>query len=98
MPLFFLRYIDSKARTIGAVIVDEFDPILARHTADELGLSFPGPCSAEKLDPADVPPELIGRKLTRRDIGRLVSAGPKKPPAASVRRDSKRRQRLARRS
>lgn len=95
MSLFFLRYIDSSARTLGAAIVEEFDAMRARMKADELELGFPGPCSAERIDPADVPAELIDRRLTKRDIARLV-AGPKKPPPPSVSRIPQRRQRAGR--
>jgi hypothetical protein len=90
-----LRYVDDRGRFLGAVIVEERDAILARRKADELGVSFTAPCTTDRFDPASVPVDLIGRKLALKDIGRLVS-GTKKPPAASVRRDSKRRQRVAR--
>jgi hypothetical protein len=85
MPLFFLHYLDGDAKTLGAAIVEERDPMLARRKADNLGLGQPGPCTVDRLDPASVPAELIGRRLSRGDIARLI-AGPKKPPAPSVRR------------
>jgi hypothetical protein len=31
-----------------------------------------------------VPPEVIGRKLSPRDVKKLLTSGPKKPPAASL--------------
>jgi hypothetical protein len=32
----------------------------------------------------DVPPELIGRKLSPRDVMKIIGSGPKKPAAPSL--------------
>ena len=69
---------------LGAAIVEAFDSFKARERAEEAGIHQPGALSVvTQIDTA--PPDLIGRRLSPRDVARLVRGG-KKPPAASVRR------------
>jgi hypothetical protein len=69
------------ARVLGVAIMEARDAILARRAAEAAGIGHPGaPALADQLDPASVPRDLIGRKLTLDDLPI------KKPPAPSVRR------------
>jgi hypothetical protein len=79
MPLFLLRYRGADHRVIGLAIVSALDEILARRTAEAADIHWPGAvCTLDELDPASVPPAMIGRRLALEDL--------KKPPAPSVRR------------
>jgi hypothetical protein len=59
------------------VVVVVFDVEHFGHDADPIPRSPSSPQFA-------VPPDLIGRKLSPRDVKKLVTSGPKKPPAPSV--------------
>jgi hypothetical protein len=85
MPLFLVAYQSHHAELLGAAIVEAFDPPRAREKAEAAGLHQPGALSVvTRIDAA--PADLIGRKLSRRDIAVLVRGEAKKPPAASLRR------------
>jgi hypothetical protein len=70
MALFFLASTIDGASFAGGTIVQAFDPVSARDDAEAAGLHVPGaPLSiVTQLDAASVPPELIGRKLSRAEI------------------------------
>jgi hypothetical protein len=83
MRLYLVAYQTPKAEFVGAAIVRAFDEFRARQHAEEAGIHQPGALSqVSQIDEA--PPDLIGRRLSPRDVARLVKAGPKKPPAPSV--------------
>jgi hypothetical protein len=82
MPLYYLAYTQDD-EFLGAVIVEAGDQILARVVAEESGLAYPGALSTgEEMDPEDVPADMIGRRITGREIIRLLQ---KKPIAPSAR-------------
>jgi hypothetical protein len=83
MALFYVAYQTHEAEFVGAAIVEAFDSFKARERAEEADIHQPGALSVvTRIDAA--PPDLIGRRLSPRDVARLVSRGPKKPPAPSV--------------
>jgi hypothetical protein len=83
MRLYLVAYQTHQAEFVGAAIVEAFDQIKARERAEEAGIHQPGAMSVVTQVDA-VPPELIGRKLSPRDVKKLVTSGPKKPPAPSL--------------
>lgn len=83
MALFLVAYTDHEIQFLGGAIVESFDEVLARRRCEEIGISRPGAISTVvQLDPATVPPKLVGRYLDMAEIHALV--GKKKPPAPSV--------------
>jgi hypothetical protein len=83
MRLYLVAYQTHQAEFIGAAIVEAFDPYLARERAEAAGIHQPGAMSTvTHVD--GVPPELIGRKLSPRDVLNILNSGAKKPPAPSV--------------
>jgi hypothetical protein len=79
MPLYLLRYRGADHDVIGLAIVSALDEILARRTADAANLHWPGAvCTVDEVDPASVPPALIGRRF---NFGELAV---KKSPAKSA--------------
>jgi hypothetical protein len=66
MPLFYQAYTQDD-EFLGAVIVEAGDQILV---------------TGERMDPEDVPADMIGRRITGREIIRLLQ---KKPIAPSAR-------------
>jgi hypothetical protein len=83
MRLYLVAYQSHQAEFLGAAIVEAFDQIKARERAEEAGFHQPGALSVVTQVDA-VPPDLIGRKLSPRDVKKLVTSGPKKPPAPSL--------------
>jgi hypothetical protein len=77
MRLYLVAYQSHQAEFLGAAVVEAFDQIKARERAEAGALSVVTQVDA-------VPPDLIGRKLSPRDVKKLVTCGPKKPPAPSV--------------
>jgi hypothetical protein len=92
MPWFLVAYQSHSAEFLGAAIVEAFDPPRAREKAEAAGIHQPGALPVVTRINA-VPADLIGRKLSPRDVAILVRGEAKKPPAASLRR--KREQRRA---
>jgi hypothetical protein len=84
MRLYLVAYQSHQAEFLGAAVVEAFDQIKARERAEAAGIHQPGAMSIVTQVDA-VPPDLIGRKLSPRDVKKLVTGGPKKPPAPSVR-------------
>jgi hypothetical protein len=83
MRLYLVAYQSHQAEFLGAAVVEAFDQIKARERAEAAGIHQPGALSVVTQVEA-VPPDLIGRKLSPRDVKKLVTSGPKKPPAPSV--------------
>lgn len=83
MRLYLVAYQSHQAEFVGAAIVEAFDQLRARERAEEAGIHQPGAMSVV-TQVNDVPPDLIGRKLSPRDVKKLITSGPKKPPAPSV--------------
>jgi hypothetical protein len=83
MRLYLVAYQSHEAEFLGAAIVEAFDQIKARERAEAAGIHQPGAMSIVTQVDA-VPPDLIGRKLSLRDVKKLVTSGPRKPPAPSV--------------
>jgi hypothetical protein len=83
MRLYLVAYQTHQAEFVGAAIVQAFDPYLARERAEAQGLHQPGAMSTV-THVERVPPELIGRKLSPRDVMKILNASPKKPPAPSL--------------
>jgi hypothetical protein len=84
MRLYLVAYQSHEAEFLGAAAIEAFDQIKTRERAEAAGIHQPGAMSV--VTPVDaVPPDLIGRKLSPRDVKKLVTDGPKKPPAPSVR-------------
>jgi hypothetical protein len=84
MRLYLVAYQSpEEAEFVGAAIVEAFDQSQARERAEAAGIHRPGALSVVTQVDA-VPAELIGRKLSPRDVNRLVTSGPKKPPAPSA--------------
>jgi hypothetical protein len=88
MAAFYLSYVGPGGSFEGAAVVEARDPILARREADAADLNPGFLCTVDRLDMAGVPPDLVGRRLTRADVTRLLTAA-KKPAAPSVRRKAK---------
>jgi hypothetical protein len=84
MRMYLVSYLShQKAEFVGAAIVEAFDPYLARERAEAAGIHQPGTMSTvTQVD--GVPPELIGRKLSPREVMKILSNGPKKPAAPSL--------------
>jgi hypothetical protein len=83
MRLYLVAYQTQQAEFVGAAVVEAFDPYLARERAEAQGIHQPGAMSTvTHVD--GVPPELIGRKLSPRDVLKIINSGPKKPAAPSV--------------
>ena len=81
MRLYLVAYQSHQAEFVGAAIVRAFDEFKARETAEADGIHQPGMLSVvTRVD--GVPPELIGRKLSLRDVMKIVTRGPKKPKPA----------------
>jgi len=84
MPVFYLAYTQAD-EFLGAVIVEAGDEILARIVAEDNGLAYPGAFSTgERLDPEDVPADMIGRRITGREIIRLLQKNPIAPSAREI--------------
>jgi hypothetical protein len=83
MRLYLIAYQTHQAEFLGAAIVAAFDEFKAREAAQRAGIHQPGALAAVTQVSA-VPADLIGRKLSLRDVKKLVTSGPKKPPAPSV--------------
>jgi hypothetical protein len=83
MRLYLGAYQSHQAEFLGAAVVAAFDEFKAREAAGRAGILQPGALAAVTQVDA-VPADLIGRKLSPRDVERLVKRGPKKPPAPSV--------------
>jgi hypothetical protein len=83
MRLYLVSYQTHQAEFVGAAIVEAFDQWKARERAEAEGIHQPAAMSAVTQVDA-VPPDLIGRKLSPRDVKKLVTSGPKKPPAPSL--------------
>jgi hypothetical protein len=83
MRLYLVAYQSREAEFLGAAVVEAFDQIKARERAEAAGIHQPGALSVVTQVEA-VPPDLIGRKLSPRDVKKLVTSGPKKPPAPSL--------------
>jgi hypothetical protein len=81
--LYLVAYQTHQAEFVGAAIVEAFDQWKARERAEAAGIHQPGAMSVVTQVEA-VPPDLIGRKLSPRDVKKLVTSGPKKPPAPSL--------------
>ena len=83
MRLYLVAYQSHQAEFVGAAIVEAFDPFKARERVEAEGIHQPGMLSTvAHVD--GVPRELIGRKLSPRDMMKIISSGPKKPPAPSL--------------
>ena len=83
MRLYLVAYQSHQAELVGATIVEAFDPFRARERAEADGIHQPGALSTvTHIDAA--PPELIGRRLSPRDVRKIIKSGPTKPPAPSV--------------
>jgi hypothetical protein len=83
MRLYLVAYQSHAAEFLGAAIVQAFDEFWARRRAEEADIHQPGALSVvTQIDTA--PPNLIGRRLSPRDVAVLIKSGPKKPPAPSV--------------
>jgi hypothetical protein len=85
MRLYLVAYQSHEAEFLGAAIVEAFDQSKARERAEAAGIHQPGAMSVVNQVDA-VPPDLIGRKLSPREVKKLVTSGPKKPPAPPVSR------------
>jgi hypothetical protein len=83
MRLYLVAYQSHQAEFVGAAIVEAFNSFKARERAEKAGIYQPGALSVvTAIDAA--PPDLIGRRLSPRDVAVLIKSGPKKPPAPSV--------------
>jgi hypothetical protein len=83
MRLYLVAYTSHAAEFLGAAIVQGFDEFRARRRAEEAVIHQPG--ALPQVTPIDAaPPDLVGRRLSPREVARLVKSGPKKPPAPSV--------------
>jgi hypothetical protein len=87
MRPYLVAYQTRQAEFVGAAIVEAFDPYLARERAEADGIHQPDAMSTvTHIDGA--PPDLVGRKLSPRDVVKILKASskacPKKPPAPSV--------------
>ena len=86
MRMYLVEYQTHQAEFVSAAIVEAFDPYLARERAEAQGIHQPGAMSTvSHVD--GVPPELIGRKLSLRDVMDILktaSTKKKKPPAPSL--------------
>jgi len=83
MRLYLVAYQSHQAEFLGGAIVAAFDEFKAREAAERAGIHHPGALAAVTQVSA-VPADLIGRKLSPRDVKKLVTSGPKKPPAPSL--------------
>jgi hypothetical protein len=83
MRLYLVAYQTPEAEFVGAAIVEAFDSFKARQCAEEADIHQPGALSVvTQIDTA--PPNLIGRRLSPRDVAVLIKSGPQKRPAPSV--------------
>jgi hypothetical protein len=83
MRLYLVACQTHQAEFLGAAIVEASDSFKARERAEEANIHQPGALSVvTQIDTA--PPNLIGRRLSPRDVAVLIKSGPKKPPAPSV--------------
>jgi hypothetical protein len=80
VPLFYLSYRSPDGTFLGAAIVDSFDPARARMKADVANLNPGGVCTVDRVNPRNVPPEIIGKRLTRADLERLIDTKLEPPP------------------
>jgi hypothetical protein len=83
MPLFYLSYRARDGAFLSATIVASFDARRARVKASIDGLDPGGVCTVDRINPRTVPPELIGKRLTRADFERLIE-NQKEGPEAQV--------------
>jgi hypothetical protein len=87
MRLYLFAYQTHRAEFVGAAIVRAFDQFKAREKAEAYGIHQPGALSVV-TQVEGVPTELDGRKLSPRDVMKILKAnpiaGPKKPPAPSL--------------
>jgi pyridoxine/pyridoxamine 5'-phosphate oxidase len=74
MRLYLVAYQSHEAELVGAAIVEAFDQWSER--AEAACIHQPGAMSVVTQVEA-VPPDLIGRKLSPRDVKKLVTSGPK---------------------
>jgi hypothetical protein len=80
MRLYLVAYQTHQAEFVGAAIVEAFDPYLARGRAEADGIHQPGAMSTvTHIDGA--PPELIGSKLSPRDVMKILKASSKASPS-----------------
>jgi hypothetical protein len=74
MRLYLVAYQTHAAEFVGAAIVEAFDPFKARERAEAEGIHVPGVLSTvTHIDAA--PPELVGRKLSPRDVHAIIKSG-----------------------
>jgi hypothetical protein len=76
VPLFYLSYRSHDGAFLGAAIVDSFDARGARVKATIDGLNAGGVCIVDRVNPRSGRPELIGKKLTRAELERLIEPPP----------------------
>jgi hypothetical protein len=83
-PLFYLSYRGRDGAFLSATIVESFDPRQARVKATIDGLNPGSVCTVDRINPRSVPPELIGKRLTRADFERLIENHKEGPKAQVV--------------
>jgi hypothetical protein len=86
MRLYLVAYQNHQAEFVGAAIGEALDPDSARERAEAHGIHQPG-AMLTVTQVSAVPVELLGRKLSRRNVMDILKANStkkKKPPAPSL--------------